>query len=216
VKIYDKAGFERTLGGVYQDDKLIVTAADGTTTKAYYFSMLQFKAITYLAFVISDDYMIDQVTHKITGSLIKSSTTPAEFYSKLYPSFGATVKILDYKGIVSTAKDLSFGDQLLVTAADGVTTATYSIAVDITKAVDPIAQSIKMYPNPTSNGLVIVQGLAQGNRVQVFNAAGVTLRDVIVDNSTEYVSLASQPAGIYIFVISSGDQHINIQKIVKK
>jgi hypothetical protein len=72
-----------------------------------------------------------------------------------------------------------------------------------------------MYPNPT-DGRVIVQGLAKGNRVQVFNAAGVTLRNVVVENSTEYVSLASQPAGIYIFVVSAGTQHINIQKIVKK
>ena len=72
-----------------------------------------------------------------------------------------------------------------------------------------------MYPNPTS-GRVIVQGLTRGNRVQVFNSVGIILRDVIVDNSTEYVSLTAQPAGIYIFVISSKDQHINIQKIVKK
>jgi hypothetical protein len=134
----------------------------------------------------------------------------------LYPSIGATLKVLDKNGNESKLKDLSLDDQLLVTAADGKTTAIYKIKVDITKAVDPTAQAIKMYPNPTTDGKVIVQGLTKGNRVRVFNAAGVSLRDVIVENSTDYVSLAAQPAGIYVFVISSGDQHINIQKIVKK
>ena len=115
-------------------------------------------------------------------------------------------------GALST---LAQGDQLLVTAADGNTTTTYHIQ-DVTgvKPVDQVS-AIKMYPNPTT-GRVVVQGLAKGNRVRVINAAGVTLRDVIVENSTDYVSLSAQPAGIYIFVISSGNQNINIQKIIKK
>jgi hypothetical protein len=212
--VFDKGGFVRTQGVIYRDDKLIVTAADGKTTKAYYFSMLNFLANTYLAYVISDDYQIDQVKRTIVGPL--SSTTLGTFVAKLYPSFGAILKVLDKNGNVSNLADLSLGDQLLVTAADGKTTALYQIVVDITKAVDPLTQVIKMYPNPTSDGRVIVQGLAKGNRVRVFNAAGITLRDVIADTSTDYVSLASQPAGVYIFVISSGDQHINIQKIIKK
>jgi hypothetical protein len=72
-----------------------------------------------------------------------------------------------------------------------------------------------MYPNPTTDR-VIINGLAKGNRVRVFNASGVTLRDVVVDNSTEYVSLAAHPAGIYVFMVTDGEKHINIQKVVKK
>ncbi|MFA5329713.1 MAG: T9SS type A sorting domain-containing protein [Prolixibacteraceae bacterium] len=213
MKVYDKAGFERTTGDIYRDDKLVVTSSDGTATKAYYFSMLNFNVNKYLAFVISDDYIIDQVAFTISGPM--SSTTLGEFYNKLYPSFGATLSVLDKDGNVSTAADLSVGDQLLVTAADGMTTAMYSIDVNNTKAIDPVSESIKMYPNPTT-GRVIINGLTKGNRVQVFNSVGVTLRDVIVDNSTEYVSLSAQPAGMYMFVISSGEKHINIQKIIKK
>jgi hypothetical protein len=175
--------------------------------------MLNFNVNKYLAFVISDDYIIDQVAFTISGPM--SSTTLGEFYNRLYPSFGATLSVLDKDGNVSTAADLSVGDQLLVTAADGMTTAMYSIDVNNTKAIDPVSESIKMYPNPTT-GRVIINGLTKGNRVQVFNSVGVTLRDVIVDNSTEYVSLSAQPAGMYMFVISSGEKHINIQKIIKK
>ena len=212
ITVYDKAGFVRTMGDVYRDDKLMVTSADGKTTKAYYFSMLNFKVNTYLAYVISDDYQIDQVTYKIVAPL--GSTALGEFISKLYPSFGATLKVLDKNGNESTSAVINVGDQLLVTAADGLTTAVYGIQLG-TKAVVTNAAGIQMYPNPTTDR-VIINGLAKGNRVQVLNAAGVTLRNVFVDSSTEYVSLSAQPAGIYIFVISSGTQNISIQKIIKK
>jgi hypothetical protein len=213
IVIYDKAGFTRTKGDIYKDDKLIVTSEDGKATKAYYFSMLNFNVNTYLAYVISDAYTVDQVQRTIVGPL--GTTTLNEFYNKLYPSFGANMKVLDKDGNVSTMADLSLGDQLLVTAADGNTTAVYKITVDVTNVVDPLAGTIKMYPNPTTDK-VVINGLAKGNRVRVFNATGITLRDVIVDHSTDYVSLAAHPAGVYIFVISDGDRHINIQKIMKK
>ncbi len=213
LKIFDKAGYERTTGDIYKDDKLIVTSQDGKTVKAYYFSMLVYnKPSDYLAYVISDDYAIDQVAHTIKGP--KTLTTLGEFYAKLYPSFGATLKVLDKNGNESKLADLSKGDQLLVTAADLKTTFIYQIDVDIT-GFQPIESGIKMYPNPTTER-VIINGLTKGNRVRVFNSIGVTLRDVIVDNSTEYVSLTYQPAGIYVFVISAGEQNINIQKIVKR
>lgn len=213
VTVFDKSGFERTDGHIYKDDKLVVTAADGKTKKAYYFSMLNFYANEYLAFVISDDYPVEQVHRVISGAALGDNID--QFKNKLYPSFGATMKVVNESGVENTGATLVKGDRLLVTAADGFTTATYIITNVTASKTITLTSSIKMYPNPT-DGRVIVQGLAKGNRVQVFNAAGVTLRDVIVDNSTDYVSLESQPSGIYIFVVSAGTQHINIQKIVKK
>jgi len=213
MKVYDKAGFERVDGDIYRDDKLKVTAADGVTTKTYYFAMLNFYANIYFAYVISDDYQIEQVTRVITGPTV--STSIVEFKNKLYASFGATLKVINKNGVESALTNLAIDDKLLVTAADGTTTATYTVKALNSSEVVAGTSSIKMYPNPTT-GRVIVQGLAKGNRLQVVNAAGVVLRDVIVENSTDYVSLESHPAGIYIFVISAGTQHINIQKIVKK
>lgn len=214
MKVFDKSGFERQDGDIYKDDKLVVTSADKLNTKVYYFSMLNFKANLYLAYVISEDYNVDQMNLIIKGPSV--GTSVADFVSKLYPSFGATVKVIGNKGAGNqNTGNIAAGDVLVVTAADGVTTATYRIW-DVTGTIDKVSTSnIKMYPNPTT-GRVIVQGLAKGNRVQVFNASGITLRDVTVDNATDYVSLEAQPAGIYIFVVSNGTQHINIQKIVKK
>jgi hypothetical protein len=72
-----------------------------------------------------------------------------------------------------------------------------------------------MYPNPTTER-VVINGLTKGNRVRVLNTAGVVLRDVIVDNATEYVSLSTHPAGIYMFIVSDGKKNLNIQKVIKK
>ena len=213
ITIYDKAGFVRSEGTLYRDDKLVVTSADGTTTKAYYFSMLNFKTNTYLAFVISDNYTVNQVTRMIMSVFIP--TTVADFYTKLTPAPGATMQVIDKNGNVSTQASLVVGDQLVVTALDGITTTTYSIDLRTVGISNTANASIRIYPNPTTDK-VIINGLTKGNRVRVINAAGVLLRDVTVDISTEYVSLSAQPAGVYVFVISSGNQFINIQKVIKK
>lgn len=214
ITIYDKGGFERVDGDIYRDDKLIVRSADNTTSKAYYFAMLNFYANKYFAFVLSDDYLIDQKNYIIFGA---SLTTPVgEFKDKLYPSFGATIKVLAANGTEKTSGNLTWGDYLVVTAADGSTTNIYKVQNVTANEKVVNTPSIKMFPNPTSDGRVIVQGLAKGNRLQVFNAAGIMLRDVTVDSSTDNVNLSAQPAGIYIFVVSAANQHISIQKIVKR
>ena len=213
VTVYDKGGFVRSMGTIYQDDKLMVTAADGITKKVYYFSMLRYNAVTYLAYVVSDNYAIDQVKFNIAVTGLANQTSVGEFTNLLYPSFGATLKVVDSNGAVVTG-NINVDDKLIVTAADGLTTATYSVNFTVGVAPAP-KSSVVMYPNPTTDR-VIINGLAKGNRVRVLNAVGVTLRDVIVNSSTEYVSLTAQPAGIYIFVISNGEQNLDIQKIIKK
>jgi hypothetical protein len=41
VKVVDKAGIQRTSGGLYQDDMVVVTSKDGKVTKIYYLDMLR-------------------------------------------------------------------------------------------------------------------------------------------------------------------------------
>lgn len=194
MTVFDKAGFVRSSGILYRDDKLMVTSEDGTTTKVYYFSMPNYWTGPHLAFIVSDDYMINQVALII---LVPSPGTDiAEFKSKLYPSFGATIKVIDANGKESTLATLARGDQLLVTSADGTRKAIYRIdyKCNCDTGVDlvDLSSTIRIFPNPTS-GPVVVQGLAKGSRLRVLTPAGVTLRDVMVENSADYVSLSDQP-----------------------
>ena len=214
IAVYDKDGFVRPSGVIYKDDKLAVTSMDGVTKKVYYFKMTNnYGGGPYVAFVISDVYWVDQIFYFISG--VPEETNIAEFKSKLYPAFGSILKVIDANGNESALANLKVGDRLLVTSADDTQTTTYEI--DIKTGVKPVdvASSIRMFPNPTSDKIV-VQGLAKGNRLRVLNSSGIALHDVIADSSTETISLEAQPSGIYLIVVSSRTQHINVQKIVKK
>lgn len=213
MKVLDKAGLVRSTGIIYKDDRLVVTSKDGTTNKYYYFLEPDFGRVPNVAFVVSDDYQIDQLYFAISG--VPEGISITEFKSKLYPAYGATLKVIDANGNESTLATLKPGDQLKVTSADGTRITTYSIT--FTTGVDPVnvASTIRMTPNPTT-GRVVVHGMVKGNRLRVLNPAGITVYDVIVDSSTETISLDDQPAGMYIFVVSAGTRIIKIQKIAKK
>ena len=70
MKVVDKMGHERTVGGLYEDDKIVVTSANGMVTRVYHLSMLRTQYIlesNYLAYVLSNVYNVDQVNYRITG-----------------------------------------------------------------------------------------------------------------------------------------------------
>lgn len=215
MAVFDKDGFVRSSGVICKDDKLVVTSKDGTTTKSYSFLESNFGGGggPYVAFVISDVYTIDQIHHTISG--VPEGISFTGFRSKLYPGFGTTLKIIDANGNESTLAILAPGDQLKVTSADGTQITTYSIT--FTTGIDPldVASAIKMFPNP-STSQVFVQGMEKGNRLRVLNPTGIAVHDVIIDSSSETISLNDQPAGMYIFVVSTETQLIKIQKITKK
>jgi len=213
MKVIDIGDVVRPSGIIDREDRLVVTSEDGTSTRAYYFRRPIYWVEPYLVYVLSDDYLINQVSRSING--VSPGTGIAVFKSKLYPSFGATMKVIDAQGNESTLATIVSGDQLMVTSADSLQTATYSIAIKT--GVDPveIASTISMFPNPTI-GRVVVQGLAKGNRLRVLNATGIVLHDVMAGSSTQTVSLDAQPTGIYLFEVSAGTQPIKIHKIVKK
>ena len=212
MEVYDKGGFVRPSGIIYRDDRLFVTSKNGSTIKVYYFKMPSI-GIPYLAFVVSDDYPIDQISRIISG--IPEGTSIAEFKSKLYPAVGCTLKVIDVNRKESTFANLRAGDQLVVTSADGTQTATFMISIKTGVNSIDVASTIRMIPNPTTDRIV-VQGLEKGNRLWVVNASGIVIHDLIADSSTETISLDAQPGGIYIFVVSSGTHPIKIQKMVKQ
>jgi hypothetical protein len=214
VKILDKAGFERTIGDLSQDDKLVVTSKDGKVTKVYYFDMLvtRFFSTRYLAYVLSDTYKVDQQNLTITGAT--SETLLTTFLPKLFPSFSAKVEIVNAQGVVSTAKDLNRGDKVRVTAADGYTIAFYNLVLDYT-SLDNLGDAAPvMYPNP-STGIVNISGLKAGNRIEVYSLLGVPVMNRIAGRSVEVLNLNNKPSGIYFINIINDDQVVAKFKLIR-
>ncbi len=214
LKLVDKMGHERVDGGIAQDDKVIVTSANGLVTNVYHLSMLRTQYIldsNYLAYILSNEYAVDQVSYKVTGPT--GSTAVADFNSKITAAMGATAVVVDADGNEKASGELSQGDKVKVTSADGKMVVMYSIELDVTSSRKLAESSIKVYPNPTS-GKVNIQGLEQGTRIQVYNYNGALLRDVRTSSTLEVISLDNQPSGMYLVVLTKDSRLVGQYKVI--
>ncbi|MEN8228493.1 MAG: T9SS type A sorting domain-containing protein [Bacteroidota bacterium] len=211
--LLDKYGFERTEGEVVQDDKLIVTAADGVTTKAYYLSILNQEA-NYLAYVVSEIYLVDQDALTITG--VRASNSVADFSGNVTPSAEASMEVQDATGAAKADGDMMAEDDMLqVTAGNGVTVVTYTIELDYTGINDLVNADIRIYPNPSS-GLLNIAGAEIGSRIRVYNSVGRALHNVVVYSGIEVISLDDQPGGMYFITISNDEDVLGHYKVIKQ
>jgi hypothetical protein len=215
LKVVDKSGLQRTRGGLYQDDMLVVTSQDGQVTKVYYLDMLrtQFVVTNYLAFVLSDDYMVNQLNKVISSPV--AETPLAQFYAKLTPAFGATMAVYNKDGQLNSTGILNKGDVLVVTSADGRTTATYALMLDVTSINQIESGLVSVYPNPTT-GKVSISGVEAGSKVRVFNMMGAPVSEFISRSSIETISLENQASGIYFIVVSNNERINGTYKVIKK
>ncbi|MBN2215658.1 MAG: T9SS type A sorting domain-containing protein [Bacteroidales bacterium] len=126
LQVIDKYGFDRNIGTVVKDDKLVVTAQDGVTTKEYTLTMLA--ESDDLAYVTSDVYTVDQLLFSISGE-ITEETLLADFEGNLKPYKKATLRIVDSEGNAKTGDDLDNGDKVVVTSFSGENVVEYTIDV---------------------------------------------------------------------------------------
>lgn len=219
MQIVDKNGLVRLDGDLYQDDKIVVTSADKKVNVVYYLSMLRDQYITsttYLAYVMSNIYAVDQVNYVITGATAK--TLLSDFNSKITPVTGATTKIVDKTGAtrtVTATSDLNGGDKLVVTSKDGKFSVEYTLNLDLTSADLTGIRNIELYPNPTNSNLTI-GGVNEGGRIHIYNAAGTPVRNILVRTSREMITLEDQPNGMYIIIVTEGDNIVGRFKAVKQ
>jgi hypothetical protein len=215
MKLVNKMGQVRVDGYVADDDKVVVTSASGKVTKAYYIAKLATKYITettYLAYILSNVYPIDQVVYKVDG--VSGAETVSQFLTKVTPSTGASVAVVDKNNVVKINGDINGGDKVKVTSADGKMVVYYSFG-PLTAAPVVGDNGIEMYPNPTSD-VINVSGVKAGNRIQVYNSVGVSIRDIEVQNNIERISLRNQPVGIYMVIVSDNNKLISRFKAIKQ
>ncbi len=212
-QIYDKLGYERNDGIVSVDDKLVVTAADGVTTKTYFLTILD-EVVNYLAYVVSDVYLVNQESLTIDG--VRASQSVADFKGNVTPSEGATLDVMDSQGAAKADADMmADSDMLEVTAGNGVNVITYTIALDFTGLEDLDEGAVRLYPNPTSSHLY-VSGAEIGSRIRVYNAVGMAVRDMVVFSGVEEISLEDQPGGLFFVTISRQDEVVGQYKVIKQ
>jgi hypothetical protein len=216
VKVVDKMGYERSEGALVEDDKIVVTSANGMVTRVYYLSMLRTQYIfesTYLAYVLSNVYAVDQVEYTIAGPT--GTTLLSDFYARITPSMGATAIVVDSQGNERTSGDLDDGDMLKVTSADGKIVVMYELKLDLTSVDLTGVQQIEIYPNPT-NGKLNVSGVKVGDRIQVFNSAGSLVIDYEANSNMGSLLLNNYPSGIYLIVVSNKNELLGRFKVVKQ
>ncbi|KAF0236519.1 MAG: hypothetical protein FD181_2686 [Prolixibacteraceae bacterium] len=215
MKLVNKMGQVRLDGGVADDDKVVVTSANGKVTKTYHISKLASEATpatTYLAYILSSVYGVDQVAYKVAG--VSGTETIAAFLGKVTAAPGATAMVVNKNGAMKTSGDIDGSDMVKVTSADGKINVIYTFgpltSADVLKAND-----IQLYPNPT-NGEINVSGLKAGYRIQVYNSVGAAVRDINVQSSVEIISLRNQPAGMYMIVVSDNSKLLGRYKALKQ
>jgi hypothetical protein len=214
VKLVNKMGQERLDGGVADDDKLVVTSANGNVTKTYYIAKLASEATpeAYLAYILSSVYAVDQVVYTVAG--VNGSETVSTFMTKVTPASGASIAVVDKEGVVKINGDINGGDKVRVTSADGKLVVYYTFG-PLTSAKGFESNDIQLYPNPT-DGEINVSGLKAGQRIQVYNSVGAVIRDINVLNNIERVSLSNQAAGMYMIVVSDNSKLLGRYKAMKQ
>ena len=214
LKLVNKWGQDRVDGGVADDDKVVVTSADGSVSKPYFISKLANDATPetkYLAYILSNIYMVDQVTNKVDG--VAGDEPVTDFLSKISAATGATAIVVDMNGNDKTTGDIDKEDMVKVTSADGKIVVYYTFGtLTSTGAVN--SENIELYPNPT-NGEINISGVKEGYRIQIYNSVGSIIRDINVQNSIERISLKDQPAGMYMVVVRDGNNQIGRYKSIK-
>jgi hypothetical protein len=216
LKVVDKSGLDRTHGGIALDDKILVTSANGNVTNVYHLSMLSTESVpeaTYLAYVLSNIYVVDQVDYVIAGPT--GTTLLSEFYSRITAARGATAVVVDAEGNEKTSGDLDDGDMVKVTSADGKMEVMYTLDLDLTSTDLVNSGQINLYPNPTS-GKINITGVTPGGRIQVFNSLGAAIRDINIQGNLETVSLDDQPAGMYLIVIRDKTKMVGRYKVMRR
>lgn len=218
-KIVDKLGFERKDGFVAHDDKVIVKSADTYKTATYFISRVgrdelnELETTNYFAYILSDKYRVDQVENKVYG--LGSGKTVSQFMNEVIVSTGATASVYSKSGVLKDAGSIMEStDVIKVALITGTLEVTYTFGFNVGATQIVSGNQYLVYPNPTNSNINVI-GLTSGQKVSVFNFAGVKVKQINVDAKHEQISLDGNPAGIYMIVISDNDKVVATFKTQK-
>ena len=131
LDVYQSNGTTLETGNVITGDEVIVTAQDGTTTGTYIITVNQNTdaSVTSTAFTVSA--LSNGTQHGRTGTItdVPSGTSVYDFKNHITPATGATFDVYQSDETTTESGNVISGDEVIVTAEDGTSTATYTITV---------------------------------------------------------------------------------------
>ncbi len=167
---------------------------------------------------VSSDATISSVVYTVDGTAgtitnVPENTTLEAFRSNLTPALNATFEVYS-NARAAIATDLNTGYTVVVTAQDGTTKKTYTIALT-TGIESNESVSVNAYPNPFSSTFTITAGRVIHN-ISISNLLGQKILYLIVNQLEATVYMADVPSGVYLVTIIFDDRTSTKLRVVKK
>ena len=212
MQVVDRMGHERNIGIIYRDDRVFVTSQNELVTNMYFLTLLG-QSDDYLAYIVSETYIVDQLNRTIYME-VDERPTVAEVLALIEIAPGSTIEVMDSERVEKTESELVYNEDIFrVTAANGLNVVEYTLSIVVSSVEDMLTEAVRLYPNPSA-GTVYMDGVEPGSRIQVYNIVGVPVLNFVARNSTEVLSLENQPGGIYFVVISNNNEITGRHKLI--
>ncbi|MCT2564572.1 T9SS type A sorting domain-containing protein [Chryseobacterium herbae] len=78
------------------------------------------------------------------------------------------------------------------------------------------ANSINLFPNPTTQYISIASPLAKINEVEIFNAEGRLMKKAVIKNETDKIDVKDFASGVYYVRTYNGKDFVKSMKFIKK
>jgi hypothetical protein len=123
---------------------------------------------------------------------------------------GSTNDTLNVLGITPNNDNQLFRC-VVSTASCSITSDVATLFVEVVLGIDEFAKSVSIYPNPTTDNIVIKANSALlGNVYQVYNSTGKLILSGKIDSEFKMISLQEFPVGMYLLTLEN-----NLNKSIK-
>ena len=169
------------------------------------------------AYLTANVFNVDNALKHING--VEAGINVTELVNNLYPSTGATVRVLNKWGQVKSFGIVLFNDVVEVVSEDGSVTVIYGITLNT--EIEPEEELLihdgkkqnraTVFPNPTKGVVTFATAFASA---KVYDITGA----LVLEHNEEGKSLdlSTLLQGIYIITVADSDQQFENVKIIKR
>lgn len=187
--------------------------------------------------VAMDGYLDASGTVTVEYSNVTQEVTLMQYYTVTFsvtdgsdPIEGASISVGDSSRTTDASGEATImlvnGDYNYTVTADDFQDASGSFTVDgadmtvdvaltATAINNPLAEQLRVYPNPSEGNVTLSGGNVKGAQVTILNSIGEQLKQLQLNGNTNYLNLNKLNSGIYFIKIEK-DQNTLVRKILIK